>query len=306
MTARPSASGQLVPARQVVDMFATEALLALDRYGKSLPAGAPDGPQQTADRFAHWWRRLRLDDAWRGAGGTDAEQILAKAAELALDPGNDAGLSAEEAAAQANSVAAYKGRPMPLKAIADFRRDFAAAYGGKADLPEPEQWLVQSLTRLARASVLRDVVARGAQVQLSQPLRDAADDLARQGRELMDARRELGVRQQAQAGRESEARRGIWTVAGCVAYSLGVTATGAPPLAQLAMIAPALAVTVSETAKSWDALQAPAGPGLDPAQAELRSVRTDLVNTLSTPPPTTRRDTKALRNSPPHNPTHDR
>ncbi|MGW6196754.1 hypothetical protein ACWF0M_11470 [Kribbella sp. NPDC055110] len=292
------APGELTATRRVVELFATEALLALDRYEQSLPADATDRGRQTADRFAHWWKRLEMDDAWRGTGGTDAEQILAKAADLALDPDNHEGLRVEEAAAEAKMIAEFRGRPTTMKGIDDFRREFDTAYGGTADVPSSgDEWLAQSLTRLARASVLRDVVTRGAKVQFSQPLRDTADELVRQGQRLVESRDELAVQQQAAADVEASDRGRPWLIAACAAYGVGVSTSGAPPAAQFAMIVPALAVTLSQTIKAWDAKQNPVGSGLDPAQAQLRSVRTDLTNTLDTPPPATRHDTRALRST---------
>ncbi|HWD80320.1 MAG TPA: hypothetical protein VG497_15595, partial [Kribbella sp.] len=134
-------------ARQVVDLFATEALLALDRYEQSFPADTPDKARRTADRLAHWWQRLGLEDVRPDRAGTDAEQILAKAAELSLDPDNEWGVSIEEASAQAISAAAAEGRPLPVKGIEDFRKEFADAYGGRAQEPNWDAWLAESLVR---------------------------------------------------------------------------------------------------------------------------------------------------------------
>ncbi|TCC08207.1 hypothetical protein [Kribbella soli] len=307
MTAGEDRGRPIAATRQVVEMFATEALLALDKYERSLPADATDRGQQTADRLAHWWKQLKMDDALRGGGGTDAEQILAKAADLALDPHNHEGLRVEDAAAQAKMMADFRGRPTAMKDIADFRREFGTAYGGTADVPASgDEWLAQSLTRLARASLLRDVVTRGAKAELSRPLRDAADELVQQGQKLMDGQDELAVRQQMSAAEDASYRHQVRLVVGSLVYAAGVTASGAPDLAQAAMLAPAAAVAITQTVKSWNARQNPPEPGLDPAQAQLRSVRTDLTNTLDTPTPATRRDTRAIRNATTRRPDHGR
>lgn len=294
---------ELAAAQQVVDMFAAESLLALDRYEQSFPADVTDRARQTADRFAYWWRKLRMDDVRLGEGGSDAEQILATAAELSFDPKNEWGLSIEEATAQANNTAALDGRPPLTKGIADFRRDFEDAYGGQASTPSrADEWLAQSLTRLARAAVLRDVIARGAQVEVSQPLRAAADEMVRQGQRLTDDRRDLAAQQEAAESAQSAPvdRRGLYgrqvgLTLMYAGYSAGVDLTGAPLWAQIALKAPAVAALIDATRKNWDAHH-PADPaGLDPAQAELRSVRTDLINNLDRPNPTTRRDARTLR-----------
>ena len=140
---------ELAAAQQVVDLFAAEALLALDRYERSFPAQASDQARRTADRLAYWWRRLDLDDVRLDPEGSDAEQILAAAADLSLDPDNQWGLSLEEASAQAVTRAAMDGRTMPTTTVADLRKEFEDAYGGRADVPaRDDEWLGQSLTRL--------------------------------------------------------------------------------------------------------------------------------------------------------------
>ncbi|WP_410791604.1 hypothetical protein [Kribbella sp. C-35] len=297
---REPSRDELVAAQQVVDLFAAEALLAIDRYERAFPADAPDKERRTADRLAHWWRKLDLDDVRIDPEGTDAEQILVAAADLALDPENHWGLSLEEASAQAVNRAAMDGRTMPTTTVADLRKDFADAYGGRVDLPaRDDEWLAQSLTRLARASVLRDVIAAGAQVRVSEPLRAAADDLVRQGRQLMDDRLHLARRQEAPVNRRPLIARQAKTTSMFFAYSMGVELTGAPLWADLLMKTPAVAILFKETRDAWREHDHAVATRLDPAQAQLRSVRTDLTNTLDTPTPATRRDTRALRN--PHN-----
>jgi hypothetical protein len=298
---REPSRDELAAAQQVVDMFATEALLALDRYEQSFPAAATDQPRQVANRLAHWWRRLELDDVRLNPEGTDAEQILVAAADLALDPANQWGLSLEEASAQAVNRAAMEGRPMPATSVADLRKSFEDAYGDRVVLPvRDDDWLAQSLTRLARASLLRDVIAEGARVRVSKPLREAADDLIRQGQQLMDDRRDLGRRQETPINRRTVFMHQLRLASTYALYSLGVDMTGAPLWADLALKTPAFALYLKETRDVWrDHAQTVAGR-LDPAQAQLRSVRNDLIGTLSTNPPTTRADNRALRQPPNH------
>lgn len=285
-------------AQQVVDLFATEALLALDRYEQSFPADAPDKARRTADRLAHWWQRLGLDDVRPDRAGTDAEQILAKAAELSLNPDNDWGVTIEEASAQAISDAATEGRPLPAKGIEDFRKEFADAYGGRAQEPvRDDTWLAESLVRFRRASVLRDVVAEGAKVRVSQPLRAAADDLVRQGQQLMDSRLDLARRQDAPISRRDLLRRQAANVSALLAWDVGVNLTGAPSWAEAALKVPAVAVYVKAFSDAWRDHDQAVATRLDPAQAQLRAVRKGLTDALDTQPPATRRDHRALRNA---------
>ncbi|TDW21549.1 hypothetical protein [Kribbella kalugense] len=298
---------ELAAAQQVVDMFATEALLALDRYEQSFPAGDTDRARRTADRLMDWWRKLKLDDVRLDPEGSDAEQILVTAAELCFDPKNEWGVSLEEASAQAVSRAALEGRTMPTTTVADLREDFEDAYGGRAVLPERDNdWLGQSLTRLARASLLRDVIAEGAQVRVSAPLREAGDELVRQGQRLMDDRRDLARRQEAPISRRAAFAQQVRLTSTYTAYSLGVDLTGAPHWADLALKAPAFALYMKETMANWRDHSDTVASRLDPAQAQLRSVRNDLIGTLGTGPPVTRRDNRALRNAADRRPGPDR
>lgn len=298
---------ELAAAQQVVGLFATEALLALDRYERSFPAGATDQARQTADRLMHWWAKLELGDVRLDPEGTDAEQILVAAADLCRDPKNDWGVSLEEASAQAVSRAALDGRTMPTTTVADLREDFEDAYGGRAVLPvRDDDWLAQSLTRLARASVLRDVIVEGAQVRVSAPLREAADELVRQGQQLMDDRRDLARRQEAPINRRTVFAQQVRLTSAYAAYNLGVDLTGAPLWADIALKAPAFAIYLKQSRDSWRDHSQTVGSRLDPAQAQLRSVRNDLIGTLGTDPPATRRDSRALRSAADRRPGPDR
>jgi hypothetical protein len=289
---------ELAAAQQVVDLFATEAVLALDRYEQSFPADAPDKARRTADRLAHWWQRLDLDDVRPDLAGTDAEQILAKAAELSLDPENNWGVSIEEASAQAINDASVEGRPLPAKGIEDFRKEFADAYGGGAQEPaRDDTWLAESLVRFRRASVLRDVVAEGARIRVSKPLREAADELVRQGQRLMDGRVDLARRQEAPISRREVFMRQAANTSALLVWDVGVDMTGAPFWAEAALKVPAVGVYVKATVEAWRDHDQAVATRLDPAQAELRAVRKDLTDALDTQSPATRRDHRALRDA---------
>ncbi|NIK58709.1 hypothetical protein [Kribbella shirazensis] len=293
---------ELAAAQQVVDLFATEALLALDRFERSFPAAATDRERRVADRLAHWWKKLELDDVRLDPAGTDAEQILGAAADLSLDPENDWGTSLEEASAQAVNRAALDGRTMPVTTVADLRRNFDEAYGGQVSVPDrDDEWLAQSLTRFARASVLRDVIAEGAHVRVSEPLREAADELVRQAQQLMDDRRNLARRQEAPIGKRELVMQQINRTSLLFAYSTGVGLTGAPEWVEWAARVPAVVIYAKAFNGAWRDHDLAVATRLDPAQAQLRSVRADLINNLDGPSPVTRRDARALRN--PNRPT---
>jgi hypothetical protein len=298
---------EIVAAQQVVDLFATEALLALDRYEQAFPADAPDRERRVADRLAHWWRKLELADVRLDRGGTDAEQILAKAVEVALDRDNEWGLNLEEAAALTTSEASIEGRRVPDRGLADFRKEFLEAYGGRAGEPSyDDTWLAESLTRFARASLLRDVVEAGAKVRASEPLRAAADVLVEQGRQLMDDRLDLARSREKPVSRLSALTRQASASALYTTYAAGVTMIGAPMWANLALKTPALAVLTKASMDIWRDHRESVRTRNEPAQAQLRVDRDDMVRTLGVEPPATRRDLRALRKAADRRPGRER
>ncbi|HWD83682.1 MAG TPA: hypothetical protein VG497_32505, partial [Kribbella sp.] len=148
-----------------------------------------------------------------------------------------------------------------------------------------------------RASVLRDVVAEGAKVRVSRPLRAAADDLVRRGQQLMDSRLDLAHRQNAPISRREVLMRQAANVSALLAWDVVVNQAGPPVWADLALKVPALAVYIKAFGDAWRDHDLAVATRLDPAQAELRAVRKGLTDTLDTQSPATRRDQRALRNA---------
>ncbi|MFD7159106.1 hypothetical protein ACFV9C_31230 [Kribbella sp. NPDC059898] len=287
-------------ARQVVDLFATEALLAMDRYERSLPADMPDKARRTADRFAHWWHALELDDVRLDRSGTDAEQLLAKVSDLAIAPDNGRGVNLGDVSGLARREAANNGRRIPAKGIADFRKEFEQTYGGRANEPSHDDtWLAESLTRFARASLLRDVVESGAKVRVSEPLREAADVLVRQGQQLIDDRANLDRNKERASDKSALRRAESRLTTPYLLLCAGIQAATMP-------LPPAVGIASQLTLGGMylnnirqlrrEHREAAAVP--DPAaQDQVVFDRDDLVGTLNTPPPATRRDLRALRDT---------
>jgi hypothetical protein len=292
----PSARDEYAAAEQVMDLFASEALLALDKFERSFPPGDPAQPRQTADRLAYWWRRLGMDDVALSSDATDAQRILATAADLAMDPDNKWGVTIEEATSQASMRASlFDGRPV-TQGVADLRRDFEESYGGALNLPRDDGWLSESLTRLARASVLREVVGMGAKAKVSEQARGAADELVRQGQRLMDNRRELAAKKaEPVGGRREYIAQQLNYQATYFLYSLGVELTHVPQWAELALKVPAGAYLLYKAIEAWADRRDAIDSRLDPAQAQLRAVRADLTRNLDGSSPLGQRDTRAIR-----------
>jgi hypothetical protein len=285
---------ELVAAGQVVDLFASEALLALDRYERSFPESATDRERQVANRLAYWWRKLEMDGEVLDPRGSDAEQILGTAAGLALDPQNEWGVSVEYAAGHASGLAVAEGRPAPATTIDDLRGRFDQEYGGEAGEPElPDDWLAQSLTRLSRASVLRDVIAAGARVSPDESLRKTTDELVRQGQQLMDQRRGLTVLEEQPPKAPSPAQWHLRNFVATAGFSAGLTAASDVAvqggfLAVGALYATGVGLEVRKLRHAFD-------HWLDPAQAQLRSVRGDLINSLDGAADATQRAARSAR-----------
>jgi hypothetical protein len=104
---------------------------------------------------------------------------------------------------------------------------------------------------------------------------------------------------QAEPGIRRAARnRQALAVMGWAAWVTAVGATGGPPLVNAVMGAPAGVLLVAETYRNRAAFRRGPANGVDPAQAQLRSVRTDLLNGVDKLPPAGSRDLRAAKNRP--------
>jgi hypothetical protein len=279
----------LQAAQLAVDLFAGEALLAVDRLERSASPGDPSQRRIIANRLRYWAERFGLKGPPVEPDATDAPRILASAVGLATDPDNEAGVSLQAAIEQAG--------PDLTKGIADFRREFEDAYGGRIIVPgETDQWLGDSLKRLARAEVLREVVKLGATVRFSRSAVRAADELVEQGSRLQSGRAELAAAKalQGSSGRRFVARQAarVLTFAACAA---GVELSSLPHPVRVALESSAGAALI--VAAQRDTLVQWAAADADPRHAQLRlqAARADLTVGLNGPNPLGQRDAKAIR-----------
>jgi hypothetical protein len=293
----PVAEDDVAAAETVMDLLATEALLALDKFERRAPSDDPTRSQETANLLKYCWKELRLDEVEFSSEASDAQRILVAAADLAHDPENKWGVTLQGATIRAKADTFFARQGELKKGIEDFRQDFEDSYGGRATVPSGQEWLQQSLTRLARASVLRDVVALGAKVQMSRPVQEAADNLVQHGQKLVADRNRLAARQAAVDRGHFLSRQGSLT-AGYIAYATSIDLTPTPEWVQAVLKAPAVAYMFVKTMEIWrqhdDVFDR-----LDSAQAQLRSVRTNATESLDGENPIGRRDARTLGTSRP-------
>jgi hypothetical protein len=159
-------------ARQVMDLFATQTLAAL----AAMEHHQPDAKRELADRLLTSWRELELDDVAMGSYPTDAQRVLAAAVEIAREDGE---LTVEAAVARANQGASPK-EMTSLKAVLDaYPGQFSTTRGNS------DSQLRDSLTMLAQAGALRDVVQLGARVTVTEETRRTAEDMVKLGYDLV-------------------------------------------------------------------------------------------------------------------------
>ncbi|MEV5967718.1 hypothetical protein AB0L70_38480 [Kribbella sp. NPDC051952] len=287
----PVSEDDVAAAETVMDLLATEALLALDKFERRAPSDDPARSQETANLLKYCWKELRLDEV-ELSQASDAQRILVAAAHLAHDPENKWGVTLQGATIRAKADTFFARQGELKKGIEDFRQDFEDSYGGRATVPNGQEWLQQSLTRLARASVLRDVVAVGAKVQMSTPVQKAADNLVQHGQKLTADRNRLAARQAAVDRGHFLAQQGSLT-AGYIAYATSIDLTPTPEWVQMVLKAPAAAYMFVRTLEIWRQRD-DVYDRVDSAQAQLRSVRTNATESLDGDNPFGRRDARTL------------
>ncbi|MEU4192238.1 hypothetical protein AB0E69_10085 [Kribbella sp. NPDC026611] len=186
MATTPRPEDMSLAAQLAMDLCATEAVLMLDRFERSLPADDPQTPLLVAQHLSGPLRELGFDRPEQPVrdlqpvppvGPTRAQLLLVAAGELALEP--EAGLTLEKAAARAG----LDGRPAEeLRATYD-------KYYGDGGVPAPG--LRESLARTAEASILHRTAALGVKVRGNKQARDAAAGFVEQAQLVTTHRRFL-------------------------------------------------------------------------------------------------------------------
>jgi hypothetical protein len=261
---------ELKAAGEVMDLFAREAVIALDLYVESLPPGRP---LEAGERFALLWRESGLHEV-EFPNPTDSQRILRAAYGL-----SQTSSQRPLTVAGATRDASLAGRPV-TEGIEDLRRDLEDSYGDSLEVPEPGEWLKQSLGRLAKASVVRDAVQLGAAVRLLSPAaREQVDNLVQQGLRLKDARREVG--RSADGYRAASDRFTVDRLKyGAVSLAATSIVMATPHWTGIAAAGRAVSVYAAlKVFPSW-ANRRSATKRLDAGQEQLRSVRADVADVV--------------------------
>lgn len=172
-------------ASMAADQFAREAVVALHRFEQTFE-GEPDRRRRVAERFGQLWDRAGLNrvdwDAQR-AQLSDAERTLVAAAGMADGPGGWVTV------ADAGKRASSPGRAVQSAAVVD--NQLQKAYGNQWTPPDAPVWLEQSLGRLAKAQVVKELVGLDTKTKVDPRLRQAADRVVQQTQQLDDAGRKV-------------------------------------------------------------------------------------------------------------------
>jgi hypothetical protein len=286
---------ELVTARQVMDFVTAEAVVALDRYEKSFAAGDREQPQQSARRLAYWWKILKMDEVDFGPDPTDAQRILAAAGSIVTGDRTPSGLRMRDAFQLARTRARVDDGVTLSTGVDKLRSDFEAVYGGRMPEPDAGVWLKKSLTRLAKASVLAEVLAVPAEVTLSKRVRDTANELVDQGQKLVDSQRRVAKAQAVPIptlGQAASQQAGISAVG--VLNSTAVDQGHLPWMLEMALKAPGGVWVAYQTLRLWSDRRS-AMQELESAQAALRASRPGVISTLDAAGQVPSRDVKAVR-----------
>jgi hypothetical protein len=272
---------RLAAADWSMDVFAREAMLALYDFEKTFPPREDESARRVGTRFAYLWNRYGLDGVSFAPNSSVAQRSLAAAAELATAP-DSPGLKLADAWHKATADAGGPVRPLP-EHIERARREMHQWFGKSQANSTPGDWLDQSLSRLARASVLRDVIRLGAEVEVSQPGQEAAAEFIRQGQRMMDTSREVSTAaSNLQDGYREYFLMQLRNAGAYFAYGLSLDLTDWPNAAQFALEFPAAMYYAHKSLP----------PFLDrvhlqltvrKSQQELRTGRQDVIGLLDQP-----------------------
>ena len=205
--APPSAAVQRTErdaADEVVTLFARDALVALQDLERSYDDD-PDLAREIGGRFRRYWSQAGLDGLdWSGERD-DAQKIVAAVAELANSE------SGEATTGEASLLVASRG--MLQHGVDDMRADVVVDDSPHA--PDPTERLRESLARLGKARVFRDLVdlptTVGVPAQVRTAVERAVDEAERLGDTQRSRRPALADRDRAEARlqRATVARNGI-------------------------------------------------------------------------------------------------
>lgn len=192
-------------ADDVVTMFAQDALVALQDFERSFDGDDPGLAREVGGRFRRYWSQAGLDGLdWSGERD-DPQKIVAAVAELANSE------SGEATVGEASLLVASRG--MLQHGVDDMRADVVVDDGPHA--PDPTERLRESLARLGKARVFRDLVDLQTTIGVSSDVRVAVERAVDEAERLGDDQRYrapvLAARDQAEARhvRAKIARNGL-------------------------------------------------------------------------------------------------
>jgi hypothetical protein len=293
----PARREQREAAEQNLDLFAREAVLALDRYERSFPTGDRDTARKVGERLADLWGRYGLDEVAFDPDASDPQRILVAAAKLATAPDSRGVTIADASQQAARDAHAAETRPV-TENIGRLRWQLKESFGDSVEYPPAGEWLDQSLSRLAKASVLRDVVNLGAQVQVSEAARVAAEQFVQQGQDMMADKSAVSTAAASlRQDSKTYAIRQLAYIGGSVGFNAEINSLGLPYWAEVISRIPAAVWMARGVTTAW-ADRKDLKDEVKTGQQRLRSVRTDLTNTLDNAnPPLGERDARAVQNA---------
>jgi len=253
-------------AEDVMELFAREALVALDRYVNSLP----DKQKGRAGKdFATLWQELKLGEVQFTEPASEGQRILQEAYRLSET------LEIRPLTVELAQARAHLGGPREMAVFAGMKDDFED-YIDSSNLPEPHEFLRRSLGRLAKAATVREVIQAGAALRFvdvgNSESRKQAAAVLEQGKKLAPARSRVNVRKRIRHNAEDEfdAAAGLTTIGGA-ATAIVLSTHGTPMVASVALAAAeglALAATFARGSRGVRAVR-----NLTKSQEQLASVR---------------------------------
>jgi hypothetical protein len=265
-------------ADDVIDIFAWEALVALQKYAEHLGEDHPDTPAKVGDLLVRTWDDAGLDLAeWPEESElSDAQALLRTAVDSAVRfPG--VGGTVRGAV---DDLATVQQR-FPARTVGEVASELERAYGRPLVTSSPAHWLRSSLGRVAAARLVRDTVGLEARAEAGPEAREWAQRILRES-EMHGYDRDQGVDRAEQHERQVA---GTWkgkvaTLAAAVAGVAGLDYAVTGDVDQWLSGGAVVVYVASRLALNYRDQRRDASRGVGTAQEQNRSGRSDLGGSL--------------------------
>lgn len=267
-------------ADDVIDIFAWEALVALQKYEEYLGEDDPATPAAVGGLLVRTWNEAGLDLAeWTAHPDRSDAQALLRAAVNSAVRYPDAGGTVQGAVS--DLAGDVERRRFPGLTVGEAATEMERAYGQPFVNADPAQWLRNSLARVAAARLVRDTVGLEARAEPGpEAQRWARRILLDSELHVHDQQQAVGIAQQHQREVAGSWRGKVVKLAAAVAGYAGLDYAFTGDVNQWFSVGLVAIAVGSGLARSYRDDRRQAHQGVGSAQAQNRGDRSHLAAAL--------------------------